>query len=406
MRLSSFARFAFALLLPPLARSAGTPPAPAVASLQDLDHIPFPRHVVAPICPPSLGPVTDRVEVTFMIDEQGNVGRVQAVSGENPVLRQAAVAAISQWRFDPPSRSGQPTQVAATQAFVFGPRPDSSRQTEMILPETPAAPTAAAATRPPEARSPFIAFLYSLLPKAFQKNPTIRMTVITETAGNSGERLAPTPERPTYYTAQTFAVADQGDADAVPPALLRGALAQALAQDHYLPAGPGRPPTQMLVFSWGIISEVSRFFDLKDQIDVLGHRFTRESYLARVKLVGGEGFASQVVAALNQRQINPVGPGPLQVLAERDSLARQLLEQAMADSYFVVASAYDAETAAKGQRRLLWKTKITVNSQDLAMADALAALIRHGGPYFGRPMDQTAILEVPLQAGDGAGVAR
>src|SRR5471030_3101715 len=110
MRLSSFALFAFALLLPPLARSAGTPPAPAVASLQDLDHIPFPRHVVAPICPPSLGPVTDRVEVTFMIDEQGNVGRVQAVSGENPVLRQAAVAAISQWRFDPPSRSGQPTQ--------------------------------------------------------------------------------------------------------------------------------------------------------------------------------------------------------------------------------------------------------------------------------------------------------
>ena len=395
MRPKFFALLAFALLLPPLARAAE---APAVASLQDLDAIPYPRHVVAPVCPPSLGPVVDRVEVAFVIDEHGNVGRVEAISGANPTLREAAVAAISQWHFDPPSRAGQPTQVSARQVFTFGPPKDSTTQTAMIMPEVPSSPAPSA---PAPERSGFVAFLYSLLPKAFQTNPTIHMSVITEMTGEGRERPSPTPEHPAYYAAQTFAVPDQGEADSVPPALLRGSLAKALAQDHYLPAGPGHPPTQMLVFSWGTISEVSQLVDPKDEINVLGHFFPRENYLARLKLVGGENFVRQVVEAINQHQIYPIGPGPLKILAERDSLARQLLEQAMADSYFVVASAYDAESATRGQRRLLWQTKVTVNSQDLAMADALAALIRNGGPYFGREMGHAEILQVPLQAGEG-----
>jgi len=33
-----------------------------------------------------------------------------------------------------------------------------------------------------------------------------------------------------------------------------------------------------------------------------------------------------------------------------------------ASSFFVVASAYDYDALAKGQRRLLWRTKMTVNA--------------------------------------------
>ena len=167
MRPQFFALLAFALLLPPLARAAE---APAVASLQDLDAIPYPRHVVAPVCPASLGPVVDRVEVAFVIDEHGNVGGVEAISGANPALREAAVAAISQWHFDPPSRAGQPTQVAARQVFAFGPPKDSATQTAMIMPEIPGSSLPPA---PAPRRSGFLSFLYSLLPKAFQDNPTI-----------------------------------------------------------------------------------------------------------------------------------------------------------------------------------------------------------------------------------------
>ena len=123
--------------------------------------------------------------------------------------------------------------------------------------------------------------------------------------------------------------------------------------------------------------------------------------------MGGENFVRQVLDAINQHQIQPPSdPGPLKVLAERDSLARQLLAEARADLYFVVASAYDAGATARGQRRLLWQTKITVNSQDLAMKEAVTALIRNGGPYFGREMSRAEILQVPLQAGEGAVAAR
>ena len=60
------------------------------------------------------GPVVVRV----VVDESGRVSEAEAESG-HPLLYQAAVAAVRQWRFSPTLLSGQPVKVAGTAAVNF-----------------------------------------------------------------------------------------------------------------------------------------------------------------------------------------------------------------------------------------------------------------------------------------------
>jgi len=71
---------------------------------RELDRTPVPRHVVEPQGFPSQasGPVV----IEFYIDEQGRV-RVRGEGGRNAAFANAALAAVSQWRFDPPTRGGR-----------------------------------------------------------------------------------------------------------------------------------------------------------------------------------------------------------------------------------------------------------------------------------------------------------
>lgn len=90
--------------------------------LKNLDHIPVPVHVVSPSIPDGvLAPGEARVvTVEFYIDQEGKV-RVPSVSREqaNDRLAAEAVAAVEQWRFEPPLRKGQPVLVLAQQEFRF-----------------------------------------------------------------------------------------------------------------------------------------------------------------------------------------------------------------------------------------------------------------------------------------------
>ena len=63
------------------------------------------------------------VTVEFYIDEQGTV-RMAAVPRESAgdVYAAAAVAAVEQWRFEPPLRKGEPVLVLAQQEFKFRPK--------------------------------------------------------------------------------------------------------------------------------------------------------------------------------------------------------------------------------------------------------------------------------------------
>lgn len=90
---------------------------------QNLDRIPTPTHVVPPIYPKEWSDkgVTGMATVEFYIDESGQARIPVVVSADQPMLGGSAAAAVSQWRFEPPTRHGKPVLVRAQQVFTFSP---------------------------------------------------------------------------------------------------------------------------------------------------------------------------------------------------------------------------------------------------------------------------------------------
>ena len=91
-------------------------------SLKELDRIPTPIVTVSPIYPRELADkgVKGRVVITFYIDETGAVRMPAGSVDDDSRLISLAIAALRQWRFEPPTRSGRPVLVAAEQTFNFG----------------------------------------------------------------------------------------------------------------------------------------------------------------------------------------------------------------------------------------------------------------------------------------------
>jgi len=101
--------------------------------LSQLDRIPTPTKVVQPGVPLSAKNLTEKLVVTvhFYIDEQGRV-RLPAVDRENSQSAEAfaaeALAAVSQWQFEPPLSHGRPVLVSARQDFNFTPAPEQAKR--------------------------------------------------------------------------------------------------------------------------------------------------------------------------------------------------------------------------------------------------------------------------------------
>src|SRR5690349_15487252 len=93
----------------------------------------------------------------------------------------------------------------ATALFLFAP---------FILnagPPPPPAPTPASTASPaPAAKSESSGWVFSILPKSLQKNPTIDLTVITEMT-ELGKKLPPvTPAKPAYYLTKSGGFQQRG----------------------------------------------------------------------------------------------------------------------------------------------------------------------------------------------------
>lgn len=62
--------------------------------------------------------LSGKVEVEATIDMEGNVEKVQVISG-NPLLSSAAVAALKKWKFTPFTEEGKPIRAVASISFDF-----------------------------------------------------------------------------------------------------------------------------------------------------------------------------------------------------------------------------------------------------------------------------------------------
>jgi protein TonB len=75
---------------------------------------------VAPVYPPlaKTQRVTGNVTLDALIDVSGNVAQVKVISGP-PLLHQAALEAVKQWKYTPAQLDGNPTSMHLTVTVQF-----------------------------------------------------------------------------------------------------------------------------------------------------------------------------------------------------------------------------------------------------------------------------------------------
>ncbi len=93
-------------------------------TMKEIDRIPTPKNAVSPVYAEELAKqgVHGTVVVEFFIDETGTLRMPAIQSADYDQLASLAVAAMQQWKFEPPTRRGVPVLVRAKQVFHFEPK--------------------------------------------------------------------------------------------------------------------------------------------------------------------------------------------------------------------------------------------------------------------------------------------
>lgn len=242
--------------------------------------------------------------------------------------------------------------------------------------------------------------LSDFLPRSLQKNPRLNLSVITEMTPAGKNIPPPSRSHPAYYIAVDGGMSEQGDAIAgeKPPSTnrWREVMVASLAASGYLPASAQHPPTLIVHCRYGSFNRISPVGGgpLDDpsatnnlQLDPTQFR----NLILKAALVGGEKFSVDLVRAMSTNT--------LPFFRLRDTHTDTLVNLAFDDLYFVIASAYDYDAAARGQKILLWRTKVTTDSQGLMMDDTVPTLTIDARDYFGHPTDGPVVFHPRLVLG-------
>lgn len=258
-----------------------------------------------------------------------------------------------------------------------------------------------------------------IVPKAFQKNPNLNITVLSEQTA-AGRELPPVSvSEPVYYILESGGYVSRGEAikqKPFPASEVERILQRSLATSGYKPATAEHAPTLLIVYMWGAHNVI-----LPE--NALSADHVVRNILDRAALAGGDKFAaelskafkesSQIAEAMAQplgtaKGVSDGGGGdlgaaaslnqiagmsdPVKMFKERSARNDFLLSQATSNCYFVVASAFDYASLGR-QRTMLWRTRMTVTADGISQNDAIPTLITIATPYFGTDMPESAILK-------------
>jgi TonB family protein len=91
------------------------------ADIQDIDEQPTPIKTASPLYPKTA--LKDTLEgavfLRVLIDERGLVVKIEVEKGVREDLNAAAIDAMKQWTFKPPTRKGKPVQTSVVVPFRF-----------------------------------------------------------------------------------------------------------------------------------------------------------------------------------------------------------------------------------------------------------------------------------------------
>lgn len=236
-----------------------------------------------------------------------------------------------------------------------------------------------------EASAP--AFNFNLIPKPFQKNPMLEMTVFTELTPYGRTLPTAAPEHPVTYIASDHGFLPLGDGvgrQRPPlPAEMEAIMVRALGERGYVAAPAGQVPGLVLIYYWG------SHYRLDLEMQRMFPEMHRQHLLERATLVGGPAYAEEIHRQFEWGYL----PG------DRSLKKGYLYQQADTDLYYVVVSAYDHDSILAKRPKLAWRTTMTVNAIGVAMKESLPPLILTANEWFGRAMDETVALRRSVRRG-------
>jgi hypothetical protein len=224
--------------------------------------------------------------------------------------------------------------------------------------------------------------------------------VVAEQTDHGALLAPPAADRPAFYIAYDGGYIEAGDpiAGEKPPtaAVIGQTLRQTLAAQGYQPAPAPGAASLLLVYHWGTIN--------KDTIAIPRFTKIKPNLKARIYLVASTRKAATLENFLLSRKSAPIANAWAPVPGFLTADIEDVLNRAQDDLYFVIVSAYDLAAIGRREPTLLWRVKLSARSVAGDMNTVLPALIRTGGPFFGRNLPDARTLRTE-PAPDATGAA-
>ncbi len=202
-----------------------------------------------------------------------------------------------------------------------------------------------------------------------------QVDIVVDMTPDGRKTPLPSPAKPAFYLPLVRGFREMGQVTAglkPPPANeVVHLLAVELARQGYLVISKSAPaPSLILLIQWGSLNPQIGTFEPDDP----GQRmFFNESQM--LALVGGNTLRN------------------LDLDFERE----QVMQAAEEDRYFVALTAFDFKIYAHSHKKvMLWEAKMSLPSVGITIDEAIPALVKAGGPLFGRETVRPRMLVLPV----------
>lgn len=209
------------------------------------------------------------------------------------------------------------------------------------------------------------------------KTPPDVLVVADVLAKEPDLSLRPEPGKPIYYFVLGKLERDLGSPyGGVPspdPQKVHAELVKAMASQGYVETKVGGPsPHIILVVSWGQANLST--YDLTEQNNETGEQTTS-------------------TISLNSREMAQlVGADKASRAFLSSSEADQLTEALNTDRLYLFVGALDANALRKKEKKLLWRTRFSIDGLREDLTDNLGLMFASAAPYFGRSEEKPVVV--------------
>jgi hypothetical protein len=202
--------------------------------------------------------------------------------------------------------------------------------------------------------------------------------VVADVLAEPPESVLPQPGKPVYYFILGKLERHLGDlvaGEKMPnPEDVQKILVDALAKQGFIQTQIGGPrPSAVLLFSWG--SAVPSIFESTETNSETGESTTSSDMMNKRQMAAlvGAGKASQ----------------QLLLSSEADALNDAMNN----DRLYIFVAALDADALAKKQKKLLWRTRISIDARRQSLPERVGLMVDMAAPFFGKDHDMPEFVD-------------